>query len=371
MTKARFLPLLVFTVALILVAPHLRPLPAPAFVPPQPSLSAAASVPPAADLLPAYGGTAHSVSLTRLSDGRIAAAWFSGSREGAKDVAIVISLHDGRQWSPARPIAQRATVARDTGRFIRKLGNPLLWLDSHGTLHCWFVSVSYGGWAGSAINHMSSRDDGLHWTAADRLITSPFLNVSTMVRNPPLALSDGGMALPVYHEFIAKHPEWLRLDATGRVLDKARIPAANKTFQPAAVALDRQRALVLLRDAGPRRKLQIARSGNAGQSWTRAAPTDLPNPDAGIALLRLNDGALLLAHNPQSSNRNRLALSMSRDEGLTWSTARIIEQGGNDDEFSYPALLQDRGSVIHLAYTWKRQRIRHLRFTPGWLEAAP
>jgi predicted neuraminidase len=367
--KRAWLPLAAFALALLLNAPQLKPLRTTRFLVAPPVASpAATSSSPTATPLPAFGPSAHSASLTELADGRIALAWFAGSREGASDVAIVMSILDHGTWSAPRPIVQRADVARDLGRVIRKLGNPLLWRDPQGVLHCWFVSVSYGGWAGSAINHIASNDGGASWSPITRLITSPFFNLSTLVHNPPIALEDGGVGLPIYHEFIAKRGEWLRLDSAGRVVDKTRVGSANKLFQPAVATLDADRALMLLRDAGPSHRLHASITQDAGRTWQRASATPLANPDAGIALLRLSNGHLLLAYNPQESNRTELALSISRDNGATWSPPKFIERGQAEDEFSYPALLQDASGTIHLAYTWKRQTIKHLSLPPGVLE---
>jgi predicted neuraminidase len=308
--------------------------------------------------------SAHSVSLVALGGGNVGAAWFAGSREGAADVRVVFARFDGREWSPAKSLAERVQVQRDTGRLVRKVGNPVIWRDATGALHLWFVSVGYGGWGGSALNHIQSGDGGFTWSRAERLVTSPFFNISTLGHGAPLALADGGIALPVYHEFIAKRPEWLRLNAQGKVVDKQRLPGAGALLQPSAVALDDQRILGVLRDAGSAHRIRVAQSGDAGSRWTDATVTQLPNPNAGIALLRLADGRLLLASNPQEAGRNLLALQVSGDEGRTWSPPRFIEQGGADDEYSYPALLQDETGMIHLAYTWKREKIRHLRFSP-------
>lgn len=368
--RRRALPLVVFLLALAITAWRLPGDGEPRFAIAAPSANRPAPQPTLSMLLPAVGESAHSATLAELSDGNPAAAWFAGSREGAADVAIYFSRFDGRNWGPARKIVERATVRRDTGRLIRKLGNPVLWRDPRGTLHCWFVSVSYGGWAGSSINHMSSRDDGATWSRIERLVTSPFLNLSTLVRNPPLPLADGGLALPVYHEFIAKRPEWLRLDDTGRVVDKRRLPGGQALLQPSTAALDATRAVALMRDATGQHRIHISRSDDGGASWSVPAGTDLPNPDAGIALLRLADGALLLAYNPQTSDRNQLALAISHDGGTTWTHPLVIEQGNGPLEFSYPALMQDRRGLIHLAYTWQRKRISYLRFTPTWVEDA-
>ncbi len=342
-------------------------LPAPtAAVAPTPTFSAY--------LLPNPQPSAHAATLAELPaehGGRIVAAWFAGSAEGARDVAIFMASFDGREWGEARPIVTRQQAQRDSGRLVRKLGNPVLAADAQGRLHLWFVSVGYGGWAGSSINHAASSDGGATWSPAGKLIASPFWNFSTLVRTPPLPLADGaggGFGLPAYHEFAAKRAEWLRLDADGRVLDKARLPGAARTLQPAVAALDDVRAVAMMRDAGPANRIPLATTADAGANWSPARATGLPNPNASVALARLHDGRLLLAYNPQTENRNKLALAISRDGGATWSAPRLVEDAAGGEEFSYPALLQGRDGTIHLAYTWQRKTIKHLAFPPAWLD---
>jgi predicted neuraminidase len=127
----------------------------------------------------------------------------------------------------------------------------------------------------------------------------------------------------------------------------------------------------MMRDAGPANHIPLATTGDGGASWLAARPTALPNPNASVALLRLHDGRLLLTYNPQQANRNKLALSLSSDEGHSWSAPRLVEDAAGGEEFSYPALLQGRDGTIHLAYTWQRKTIKHLAFSPSWLEAKP
>ncbi|HQR03265.1 MAG: exo-alpha-sialidase [Proteobacteria bacterium] len=368
--NGRWPPLFAFCLALAVSLPWLGPLPAPHFQ----TVTSTASLPTHArpdiesTLIPNPAASAHAVTLAPLGPDRIAAAWFAGSREGAEDVAIVLSRYDGRQWEDPVSIITRERVQHDTRRLVRKLGNPLLWTAPDGALHLWFVSVSYGGWAGSALNHTVSRDEGRNWSRITRWITSPFWNLSTLVRAPPVPLANGELGLPVYHEFIAKRPEWLRLQGAATITDKLRLPAASQSLQPAIAALDTDHAIALLRDAGPQQRIRMSHSVDGGAHWSSAVATELPNPNAGIALLRLNDGRLLLAYNPSTSGRSSLALALSVDAGNSWSAPRIVDQGEPQDEFSYPALLQDESGVIHLAYTWKRERIKHLRFYPDWLK---
>lgn len=350
-----------------------RPAPA-AFAPPSPPPQLAAT--PAffqTSLLPVAAPSAHAASLAQLPDGTLVAAWFAGSSEGAEDVAIYLSRRLSTGWSAPEAIATRAGTARELRRHLRKLGNPVLHVDGSGRLHLFFVSVSLGGWAGGSINHKFSSDGGQTWSPAEKFTTSPFLNISTLVRTPPLPLSDGGLGLPAYHEFLAKHGEWLRLGADGRLLDKVRLPQERAALQPAVIPLDEQRALALLRDAGPgQSQVLAARSQDGGQTWQAAPALPIPHANASVALLRLDDGSLLLAGNP-AQGRDSLLLYLSRDQGQNWQALGAVESGTDKTdkttEFSYPSLLQDRAGQIHLAYTWRRQGIRHVTLNRAWLTA--
>ncbi|MCL2162291.1 MAG: exo-alpha-sialidase [Betaproteobacteria bacterium] len=369
----RYLPVAVFAIALALALPMLKPLPESAARSVTPSTAATPTTIAQSNMerlfLPNPAASAHSVSLADLGGSHIAAAWFAGSREGAPDVDIVFATFDGKAWSQTRPIMTRARVQNDTGRRVGKLGNPVLWRDTAGRLHLWFVSVGYGGWACSAINHSLSDDDGITWSPARRLITSPFFNISTLVRSAPILLADGGVALPVYHELAAKRPEWLRLDARGQIVDKQRIPASVGLLQPSAVAFDAHDIIVLMRDASRKHRVHATRSTDGGARWTHAVATDLPNPDASVALLHLADGRLLLASNPDEHGRGQLALQVSSDRGQSWSPPQFVERGADEKNkgYSYPALFQDENSIVHLAYTWRREAIVHLRFAPAEL----
>lgn len=341
--------------------------------PPTQTGTAATSALLTSTLLPQAAPVSHAATLAQLPGGEVLAAWFAGSKEGAPDVALYLSRYRNGAWTPPQAIATREQTQADTRRYVRKLGNPLLAVDGTGQLHLWYVSVAVGGWAGSSLNHRVSADGGEHWSPARRLITAPFLNISTLVRNPPLILADGSFALPVYHEFISKHGEWLHLARDGEtVLDKARMPADRPLLQPAVAPLGNGQLLAVLRDAGPGPgRLRLATSADGGQHWSAAPPLEIANPNSAAAMIRLADGRLLLACNPQESNRNKLSLWLSADSGTTWREVRVLEQSASgDDEFSYPALLQDRDGRIHVAYTWKRLGIKHVVLTPAVLNLA-
>ncbi len=242
------------------------------------------------------------------------AAWYGGSREGAKDVAIYQSRFEGGAWSPAVRVATARQTQADVHRYVRKLGNPVLCRDARGRLHLFYVSVSVGGWGGSALNHMASADEGATWSRARRIVGSPFLNISTLVKGAPLLLEDGSLLLPAYHEFLGKFPELLRIGPDGEVLGRYRIAFGRRAIQPSVVPVDRKRALAYMRHTGPGpRRVMLSETRDGGVHWSALEPLALPNPDAAVSALRLPDGTFLLAYNPSESDRRTLSLAVSAD----------------------------------------------------------
>jgi predicted neuraminidase len=314
---------------------------------------------------------AHVASIAELPDGRLAAAWYAGSREGAGDVAIFLSTRAPADtvWPEPRAIVTRESAARDLSRYIKKVGNAVVFADSAGKLWLIFVTVSIGGWSGSSLNVTTSADEGVTWAPIRRLTLGPFFNLSELVKNAPVALADGGWAVPIYHELAGTLPEvlWLRESAGEIDATKSRMSAVWYGYQPALESLDGNRALALLRNDGPAKTTSVTRSDDGGRTWSRPEAVELPNPDSGLDALRLADGRLLVAFNDSVSDRENLRLALSADEGRTWRrTATLAETDGGD--FSYPFLMQSRNGDVHLVYTWQRKAVKHVVFNTSWLD---
>ena len=316
----------------------------------------------------------HAGTITRLHDGQLLAAWFAGTREGARDVRIVMSrlVPGSTDWSEPTVIATREQTAEDLERHIAKLGNPILYADSRRRLWLFYVTVSMGGWSGSSITMKHSDDDGATWGKAKRLVTSPFLNISTLVKGCPIECESGELLLPVYHEFIRKFSEAVIISPQGDLVSKVRITAERGAIQPWIVPVDREASIAFYRQSGHNRKLVLTNKlGNLFQSDVGSIGfANIPNPDAGIAVVRRTNGDYLMACNPLVSGRNRLALATSRD-GLSWKIIRDIEVSDPPEEYSYPYLIQSAPGEYHLVYTWNRTKMRYLAFDEHWLESTP
>ena len=103
-------------------------------------------------------------------------------------------------------------------------------------------------------------------------------------------------------------------------------------------------------------------SRDGGRTWCGVYPTALPNNNSGIDLTRLENGILVLVHNPVGDNfgpRTPLSVSVSRDDGDTWT--HICDLESEEGEFSYPAIVS-RGNRIWLTYTYKRENIAYWEF---------
>ena len=370
-------------ILLVFAGLYVRALEAPKparFAVPAPTAAAASRAPSfRSQLLPNSSAlSVHSATAVELADGRLRAFWYGGTREGASDVAIYTSVYSPKDgtWSAERAVMTRELAQRSLHRSIRKLGNPVAGRDRSGRLCLFFVSVSIGGWAGSAINLTVSEDEGATWSEPRRLVASPFLNISTLVKGAPLLLSDGTLALPVYHEFLGKFGELLRVDGEARVTGKTRLSWGDSSLQPVIVVRSETEAVAFMRYAGrPPGRVLLTRTRDAGAHWSEPLKTPLPNPNSAVGGVLLAGGPLVLAFNDSEADRENLSLALSTDFGDSWRVARRLEgesilPRAPVAEYSYPWVMQDRAGDVHVLYTWGRSRIKHAVFNRAWLEGA-
>jgi predicted neuraminidase len=94
----------------------------------------------------------------------------------------------------------------------------------------------------------------------------------------------------------------------------------------------------------------------------------LPNPNSGTDAVTLRDGRQLLVYNHTTQGRSPLNVSLTRD-GKNWEAALILEN--EPGEYSYPAVIQTSDNMVHITYTWRRQRIKHAVIDPARLSSLP
>jgi len=314
----------------------------------------------------------HSVSATVLPSGDVMAFWFAGTREGHKDVRIFHSTFSQQQaiWSTPQAMLDVAYLDDVLGRYIGKIGNPLVFLDSRQRLWLFFVTVSYGGWAGSSLNVMWSEDLGEHWNTPKRLITSPFINVSTLVRNNLFELQDGSLLLPVYHEFVAQFPELLRISPQGEVMSKTRMTGHGGGIQPVLFEGQDGEVEAYMRSGSHTKDWRVIslKSQDQGQTWHDFKLTKLPNPNSALIAQKVDDHLWIWLGNWDERSRQDMTLAVSNDLHGDWQVVHRFELTQGDERFAYPTISQDQRGIWHVLYTYNRKNIKHIRFNLAWLQ---
>lgn len=319
----------------------------------------------------------HCPSLCERPDGGLVCAWYAGSYETARDVGVWMTTAPApadtpAAWMPPRVVIDRGRATAELHRFIDKVGNAVVFTDDSGRLWLVYVTIAVGGWSGSSLNACSSTDGGDTWGQSRRLATSPFFNVSELVRAAPVRLDSGELILPVYHECMGKFPELLWLEPTGDALRvrKTRLAGGRTLLQPAVVPLDHKHCLAFLRDHSPARRLVVQRSSDTARTWLPPEPTPLPNPDASVAAVRLSDGTVLVACNLASQGRATLDLVLFDPAADAWHRLATLDDEPGE-RFAYPYMVQDRRGRVQLVYTWKMRRVRHVVMNEAWLREQP
>jgi len=259
--------------------------------------------------MPAGMAAAHASTLLPLPASHAAALmvfWFSGDRESGPNVQIAASQYDRatRQWSAARFVVNRFAMGGQLGYGVRRLGNPVAWMDGHGRIHLFVVATGGGGWAASRVLHLrqSSAANSLQELAFEPVRALPLSwlwNTSFLVRNAPLALADGGMVLPVHFELGIKYPTALRFDSEGNFKGMVRVSQRPYMLQPALVMQSPTQWLAVMRDERPKGKIGVAHTVDGGQHWNDLPDLALDNPDAAVAGLGLGPGPEPLHRRPQ------------------------------------------------------------------------
>ena len=302
--------------------------------------------------------SAHASTVVETPSGLVA-AWFGGTGEGHADVGIWLSRHDGKAWSI--PVEVATGVIDGGGR--HPCWNPVLFQPASGPLLLFYkVGPSPREWWGLV---RTSADLGRTWSSAIRLPAG----ILGPIRAKPVVLDTGELLAGSSTE----HAGWVvhmerflgPFSALGSGAAWSRSGPLNSpeefgAIQPTILLHSPARMQILCR-----RRLGVitaAWSDDRGRSWTPMKATSLPNPSAGIDSVRLRDGRFLLVSNPTTSDRHKLEIAVSTD-GRAWRPGVVLEDGGG--EFSYPAMIQTRDGLVHVTYTWKRSRIRHVVIDPA------
>lgn len=298
--------------------------------------------------------SAHASTIVETRNGLVA-AWFGGRSEGAADVGIWLSRRRAGKWSA--PVRVATGVQPDGKRYA--CWNPVLFEITRGNLTLFYkVGPNPREWWGMT---RTSRNGGATWGPARRLPAG----ILGPIKNKPVRLSDGVVLSPSSTESSASPSRWRvhfeRSGDNGRTWTVSAPPPDTTidAIQPTILTHRGGWLQALVRSQSTR--ILETWSDNRGVSWTALAPTTLPNPNAGIDAVTLKDGRLLLVYNHATAGRSPLNVAVSSN-GRLWGPPVVLER--EPGEYSYPAVIQTADSLVHVTYTWKRQRIKHVVIDP-------
>jgi predicted neuraminidase len=353
----------------------------------------------------------HAAFIETLDDGTLACLWFGGTLEGKSDISIF-----GATLAPGADCWSDFTQLSDDS--ARSEQNPVLWRDGAGQWHLFHTAQPSGNQDECLLRArpVSHTDDRLVG-GEPRLIDLP---LGSFIRGRFVRRSDGAWMMPVFRCISRPGQRWNGSHDTaavavshdeGHTWSLTEVPGSIGSVHMTIVPLDGDHMVAFYR----RRQSDFvhrSESLDGGLTWSAPAPSDVPNNNSSINVIRLADGRLAMVCNPTSAAtsddrrtslydeieegddrpdasggcqpiwgvpRAPLTLCISTDGGLTWPLRRIIDTSpgtclsnnsidGRNKELSYPYLLEGEGGELHVAYTYFRRAIKYVRLPAGWID---
>ena len=300
-------------------------------------------------------------------DGKLVVAWFGGTYEGNDDVGIWFSRKDSSGWS----IPERVTDGRGLGGVVHPCWNPVLHKQRHGPLMLFYkAGPNPREWWGMLI---TSTDCGATWSSAQRLPDG----VIGPVKNKPLELESGDLLCPSSTEDKGWRVWFERTTDCGVTwtrLGPMNDPAEIEAIQPTILS----RSDGVLQAVGRTKQGRMFSMGSTddGHTWSGMELMDFWCSNSGLDGVVLRDGRMLIVYNHGRNipgewvaGREMLNVAVSTN-GREWKAGCVLERE-RGEEFSYPAVIQTADGFLHITYTWKRQRIRHVVLDPARLQGRP
>ncbi|WP_460935185.1 sialidase family protein [Spirosoma humi] len=302
----------------------------------------------------------HASTLAETPNGLVA-AWFGGEYERHPNVGIWISSRTDKGW--ATPV-EVATGLQPDGKHL-PCWNPVLFQIPKGELLLFYkVGPSPSTWWGLLKR---SKDGGKTWSEAERLpegIVGP-------IKNKPVLLASGVLLCPSSSEDHNWRVHFEQTSDWGKTWKKTapiNEGVTDGAIQPSVLFHPDGQLQALCRSQKAGFILETW-SKDGGKSWSPLQKTTLLNPNSGTDAVTLNDGRQVLVYNPVANTgkaeyggpRTPLEAAIS-DDGKTWKTLAVLES--EPGEFSYPAVIQTADGLVHVTYTWKRKRIKHVVLNP-------
>lgn len=306
----------------------------------------------------------HSATIAETPQGMIA-AWFGGTKERNPDVEIWVSHLKNNQWT--KPVSVANGIQPDGSRMA--CWNPVLYQVPNGELWLFYkIGPNVAGWKAYIKR---SADHGHTWSNAEALpegFIGPVKNKPVMVGSRILCPSSTeGNGWKVHFEYT---------DDLGKTWHKMAPINDGKTMitiQPSILKYADGRLQILCRTQN--RVLAQSWSTDNGDTWSAMEASPLPNGNSGTDAVTLQDGRQLLVYNhvkphdtlPRGKGpRTPLNVAVTKD-GKKWYAALVLEDSPIS-QYSYPSVIQAKNGLVHIVYTWRREKITHVVVDPNQLK---
>ncbi|TJY67930.1 sialidase [Sphingobacterium alkalisoli] len=306
----------------------------------------------------------HSATMAETPQGLVY-AFFGGTHERNPDVEIYVCRYENEKWTAPQSAADG--VQQDGSRL--PTWNPVLYQIPDGELLLFYkVGPKPSEWWGMLKR---SKDAGKTWSDAEKL-PDGFLGP---IKNKPVLLSNGNLISPtstegngwnIHFEISADFGKnWRKVGPLDRGVDDVN------AIQPSVLDHGNGKLQILART----RNWAIVESwsNDNGETWTPLQKTSLPNNNSGTDAVTMKNGTHVLVYNhvlppPESPKgaRTPLNVSISKD-GKNWNAALILEDSPIS-QYSYPAVIQTKDGLLHFAYTWRREKMKHVVVDPTKLK---
>lgn len=350
----------------------------------------------------------HAAGVVECPNGDLLVSWYRGDGErSSDDVAVFGARRRAGEEAWSEPF-----VMADTPGFPDC--NTCMMIDRHGRLQLFWPLVIANSWESCITKQLTSTDytsDGSpKWEKESLVLLKPadfapaanaeldklvekykllltddfraeiaegrkkmadklFQRLGWQPRCKPTVLPSGRILLPLYSDTYSLSIMAVS-DDDGKTWYASEPMLGFGAIQPAVVRRDNGELVAYMRDNGIENRIQSAVSKDDGLTWGPVTAMEFANPGSGLDVVRLANGHWALIYNDEREGRNRLAVSISDDEGKSWKWKRMLEDKP-EGSFDYPAIIQGKDDTIHAVYSYDGdggETMKHVAFNEAWVQ---
>ncbi|MBR3751040.1 MAG: exo-alpha-sialidase [Clostridia bacterium] len=296
--------------------------------------------------------------LRRMEDGTLVCAFLTGGEnEPHNDNVVMLSKShdDGATWSAPEVLFSH----RDRGCWCTEI-----FTDTprpFAVVHTYNAPSHYRELQ-TFISYFDGWQDGF-----TEPVTMPGSVNGCSVRQG-IRMSNGEMLFPLYWQETRQKFQWednpwnwdclawqyvsgVGISSGDKFFRHGYLATDAPLWEPNAAELENGHIIMYMRCSG-KGCLYIAHSYDYGRSWSDPAPSEIPNPDTKVTVLKIR-GRIIMINNFASEGRTNLQIASSED-GISFTPIVCVEPP--EESWFYPhAFACDASQTLYVAYENKKQ----------------